>query len=137
MTLAPAAVPAGLALAAGLWAWRNYAITAGIGGKMASAPVTFDTRQWKRQVSAAEGRTAAPGSVPLLARGSRIPIGGTIRAIACKWKPVFAVPAAACARHMVIIGASGSGKTNLMMRLWAGWNLGRKPQRETRCWPAR
>jgi GTPase SAR1 family protein len=22
---------------------------------------------------------------------------------------------------MVIVGATGSGKTNLMMRLWAGW----------------
>ena len=86
-----------------------------------SAPVTFDTRQWNRQAAAAEGRAKAPGSVPLLARGAKIPVGGTIRAIACKWKPVFAVPAAACARHMVIIGASGSGKTNLMMRLWAGW----------------
>ena len=120
-TLAPAAVPAGLLLAAGLWAWRNYAIMAGLGGRMASAPVTFDTRQWNRQAAAAEGRAKAPGSVPLLARGAKIPVGGTIRAIACKWKPVFAVPAAACARHMVIIGASGSGKTNLMMRLWAGW----------------
>ena len=121
VTLAPAVIPAGLALAAGLWAWRNYAIMAGLGGKMASAPVTFDTRQWNRQAAAAEGRAKAPGSVPLLARGAKIPVGGTIRAIACKWKPVFAVPAAACARHMVIIGASGSGKTNLMMRLWAGW----------------
>ena len=121
LALAPAAVPAGLALAAGLWAWRNYAITAGIGGRMASAPVTFDNRQWKRQARAAEGRTAAPGSVPLLTRRAMIPVGGTIRAVACTWKPVFAVPAAACGRHMVIIGASGSGKTNLMMRLWAGW----------------
>jgi hypothetical protein len=34
---------------------------------------------------------------------------------------VFSLPAAACGRHMVIIGASGPGKTNLMMRLWAGW----------------
>ena len=66
--VAPVAVPAGLALAAGLWAWRNYAISAGIGGRMASAPVTFDARQWKRQVSAATGRTAAPGAVPLLTR---------------------------------------------------------------------
>ncbi len=24
-------------------------------------------------------------------------------------------------RHMVIVGSSGSGKTNLMIRLWAGW----------------
>jgi len=121
VAVAPAAIPAGLFLAAGLWAWRNYAVTAGIGGRMASAPATFDARQWRRQVRAAQGRTAAPGAVPLLSRGGRIPVGGTIRAVACKWKPVFAVPFTACARHMVIIGSSGSGKTNLMIRLWAGW----------------
>ncbi|MGH3408436.1 MAG: hypothetical protein ACRDRJ_38975, partial [Streptosporangiaceae bacterium] len=121
LPLAAAAIPAGLFLAALLWGWRIYAISAGIGGKMASAPVTFDARQWRRQVRAAEGRTAAPGSVPLLGRGGRIPVGGTIRAVACRWQPVFAIPAAACARHMVIIGATGSGKTNLMMQLWAGW----------------
>ena len=121
LPLAPAAIPAGLFLASLLWAWRNYAITAGIGGRMASAPVTFDARQWKRQVRAAAGRTAAPGSVPLLSRRSRIPVGGTIRAVACQWQPVFTLPFQACARHMVIIGATGSGKTNLMMRLWAGW----------------
>jgi len=121
VSLAPAAIPAGLLLASALWAWRIYAISAGIGGRMASAPVTFDARQWRRQVRAAIGRTAAPGSVPLLTRGSRIPVGGTIRAVACRWQPVFTLPAAACARHMVIIGATGSGKTNLMMRLWAGW----------------
>jgi hypothetical protein len=34
--LAPAVLPAGLALAGLVWAWRNYAITAGLGGKMAS-----------------------------------------------------------------------------------------------------
>ena len=118
---APAAIPAGLALAGGLWSWRNYAISAGIGGRMASAPVTFDARQWRRQARAAQGRTAAPGTVPLLARGGRIPVGGTIRAVACKWRPVLTVPASACGRHMVIIGATGAGKTNLMMRLWAGW----------------
>jgi len=32
---------------------------------------------------------------------------------------VGVVRAAACARHMVIVGATGSGKTNLMIRLWA------------------
>jgi hypothetical protein len=118
---APAAIPAGLFLASLLWAWRIYAVSAGIGGRMASAPVTFDARQWRRQVRAAQGRTAAPGAVPLLGRGGRIPVGGTIRAVACKWKPVFTVPFTACARHMVIVGSSGSGKTNLMIRLWAGW----------------
>ncbi len=121
LLVAPVAIPAGLGLAALLWGWRIYALTTGIGGWLASAPITFDARQWKRQVRAARGRTAAPGSVPLLARGARIPVGGTIRAIGHRWHPVFSVPHTACARHMVIVGATGSGKTNLMMRLWAGW----------------
>ena len=121
LLLAPAAIPAGLGLAALLWTWRIYTLTTGIGGWLASAPITFDARQWKRQVRTAKGRTAAPGSVPLLARGARIPVGGTIRAIGHRWRPVFTVPHSACARHMVIVGATGSGKTNLMMRLWAGW----------------
>ena len=106
--LAPFAVPAGLALAALAWAWRIYAITTGLGGIMASAPITFDARQWKRQVRTARGLTEAPGAVPLLARGGRIPVGGTIRAIGHRWHPVFTLPAAACARHMVIVGATGS-----------------------------
>ena len=76
---------------------------------MASAPITFDARQWKRQVRTARGLTSAPGAVPLLARGGRIPVGGTIRAIGHRWHPVFTMPATACARHMVIVGATGSG----------------------------
>jgi hypothetical protein len=120
-SLAPVAVPAGLALAGLTWAWRNYAVTAGLGGVTASAPITFDSRQWKRQVRTAQGLTAAPGAVPLTGRGGRIPVGGTIRAIGHRWHPVFALPHTACARHMVIVGATGSGKTNLMIRLWAGW----------------
>ena len=119
--LAPAVLPAGLALAGLVWAWRNYAITAGLGGKMASAPITFDSRQWNRQIRTAQGLTHAPGAVPLLARGNKIPVGGTIRAIGHPWHPVFTLEPDACARHMVIVGSTGSGKTNLMIRLWAGW----------------
>ena len=48
-------------------------------------------------------------------------VGATIRAIGHRWRPVLAVPARSFSRHSVIIGSSGSGKTNLMMRLWAGW----------------
>ena len=121
LQLAPLAVPAGLLLAAGLWGWRNYAITTGLGGWLASAPITFDARQWRRQVRTAKGRVAAPGSVPLLARGGNIPVGGTIRAVGHRWRPVFTLPHAALGRHMVIVGSTGSGKTNLMIRLWAGW----------------
>jgi len=117
----PVAVPAGLVLAAGAWAWRIYALSTGIGGWLASAPITFDVRQWRRQVRTAKGLTAAPGAVPLLATGGKIPVGGTIRAIGCRWHPVFTLRPEALARHMVIVGSTGSGKTNLMIRLWAGW----------------
>jgi hypothetical protein len=119
--LAPVALPAGLALAGLVWAWRNYAVTAGLGGIMASAPITFDARQWRRQAATAQGLTRAPGAVPLLTRGNQIPVGGTIRAIGHPWHPVFSLDPAALARHMVIVGSTGSGKTNLMIRLWAGW----------------
>jgi hypothetical protein len=121
LQLVPGVVPAGLLLAAGLWKWRNYAISTGLGGWLASAPISFDRKQWRRQVRTAKGRVAAPGSVPLLVRGEKIPVGGTIRAIGHRWHPVFTLPYAACGRHMVIVGSTGSGKTNLMIRLWAGW----------------
>ena len=118
------AIPAGLALAALAWWWRNYAMNSGIAGWLASAPITFDARQWKRQVRRAGGVNKAPGCVPLLGRGGLIPVGGTIRVIGHRWHPVFTVPYAACGRHMVIVGATGRGKTNLMMRLQAGWFTG-------------
>jgi hypothetical protein len=121
LLVSPAAVPAGLGLAALGWAWRIYAISTGIGGWLATAPITFDARQWKRQVRAARARITAPGAAPLLARGGKIPVGGTIRAVGHRWHPVFTIPHTACGRHMVIVGATGSGKTNLMIRLWAGW----------------
>jgi len=38
-----------------------------------------------------------------------------------RWRPVLAIDPAALMRHCVIVGSSGSGKTNLMMRLWVGW----------------
>ncbi len=117
----PVAVPAGLALAGVAWAWRIYAITTGLAGLTASAPMVFDARQWRRQARAAAARLAAPGAVPLYASGDRIPVGAVIRAVGRRWRPVLAVPFTALARHMVIVGATGAGKTNLMMRLWAGW----------------
>ncbi len=48
-------------------------------------------------------------------------MGATIRAVGHRWRPVLTVPYAAMGRHQVIVGSSGSGKTNLMMRTWAGW----------------
>jgi hypothetical protein len=118
---APVAVPAGLALGGAAWAWRTAAVAAGTAGRHAFAPAVFDARQWRRQARAARGLLAAPGTVPLAAGHGLVPAGAVIRAVGCRWTPVLAVPAAWFARHMVIVGSSGSGKTNLMIRLWAGW----------------
>ena len=64
LLVAPVAVPAGLAIAAALWAWRIYAITTGLAGQTASAPISFDARQWRRQVRAARGRSSASPTDP-------------------------------------------------------------------------
>jgi hypothetical protein len=118
---APVGVPAALCAAGTAWAWRIYAIDTGISGKTATAPVIFDARLWRRQARTARARITAPGSVPLTDRRGRIVMGATIRTVGHRWHPVLALPAGAMGRHQVVIGASGSGKTNLMMRTWAGW----------------
>jgi len=118
---APVAVPAGLLIASWAWAQRIYRIETGLAGKTATAPVIFDERQWRRQVRAARGRVAAPGAVPLTSARGEIVMGGTIRAIGHRWRPVLALPWQVMGRHQVIIGSSGCGKTTLMIRSWAGW----------------
>ncbi len=118
---APVAVPAALCAAGTAWAWRIYAIETGITGRTATAPVVFDARQWRRQARTARARITAPGTVPLTDRRGRVVMGATIRAVGHRWHPAATVPHTAMGRHQVVIGASGSGKTNLMMRTWAGW----------------
>jgi hypothetical protein len=73
------------------------------------SPSTY-RRQWRRQVRAATDLTEAPGAVPLLAQGGKIPVGGTIRTIGHRSHPIFTLPATACARHMAVVGTIGSGK---------------------------
>jgi hypothetical protein len=118
---APVGVPAALCAAGTAWAWRIYAIETGLSGKTATAPVVFDARQWKRQARTARARITAPGAVPLTDGRGRIVMGATIRAVGHRWHPTLTVPYTAMGRHQVVIGASGSGKTNLMMRSWVGW----------------
>jgi hypothetical protein len=119
--IAPVTVPAGLAAGGLAWAWRTWAVLAGLAGRSAFAPAAFDARQWRRQAIAARGALAAPGTAPLLSPAGTVPAGPVIRAVGRRWTPVLAIPAASFTRHMVIVGSSGSGKTNLMIRLRAGW----------------
>jgi hypothetical protein len=113
----PWVVPAGLAAGGAAWARHCWAVTTGISGGSAFAAASFDTRHWRRHAAAARGALTAPGTVPLATRaGDAVPAGPVIRAVGTRWHPVLAVPAFLFLRHMVIVGASGTGKTNLMIR---------------------
>ncbi len=120
LTVAPLAVPAGLAIGAALWWWRCHQMTHGLMGSSALSPVWWETRQWRRQAATARRDAAQPGRVPLTTRRG-ITAGTVIRAARAPYRRVLAVPLADFSRHMVIVGATGTGKTTLMIRLWAGW----------------
>jgi hypothetical protein len=119
--IAPAAVPLGL-LAGGLaWAWRIYSLETGSGGLTPSAPAAFDRRQWRHQVRTAQIRIAAPGSVPLLLPNGSIVAGATIRAVRHPARPLAVIPYPRVRAHQVVVGTTGTGKTTLLLRLWAGF----------------
>ena len=121
ITIAPPAIPLGL-LAGGLaWSYRIYSMQAGTGGLTPDAPVAFDVRQWRHQVRTAQARIAAPGSVPLTTAGGDVVPGAVIRAIGHPQRPVFTLPYARLRSHQVVIGTTGTGKTTLLLRLWAGF----------------
>ena len=109
LLLAPVAVPAGLALGGVLWAWRIYAITTGLGGITASAPIIFDARQWNRQARTALGPDQGPRRRPAARpRRDRSRSAAPSAPSATAGSPCSPLPAASCARHMVIVGATGS-----------------------------
>ena len=119
--LTPAATPAGLL--AGGWAWsrRRQSMAARSGGRSPAAAVTFDRRQWRRQVRTAAARIAAPGSAPLLTARGAVNVGATIRVRGHPDRPVTRLPASRLRSHQVVIGSTGTGKTTLLLRLWAAF----------------
>jgi len=124
VTIAPAAVPLGLAAGGLAWSRRIYAMDTGAGGRSPDAPVSFDARQWRRQVRMARARIAAPGAVPLFSRAGDVVVGATIRAVGHRARPTAALPYARLRSHQVVIGTTGTGKTTLLLRLWAGFMAG-------------
>jgi hypothetical protein len=121
VTVAPVAVPSGLALGGLAWAYRTHRMETGAGGRSPGSVIGFDRRQWRRQVRSARARIAAPGAVPLTRRNGDVAIGGTIRAVGHRVRPVAALPYARLRSHQVVIGTTGTGKTTLLLRLWAGF----------------
>jgi len=121
VTIAPLAVPLGL-LAGGLaWSRRTYAMRTGAGGLSPTAPVAFYQRQWRHQVRAAQARIAAPGAVPLLSRGGEVVAGAVIRTAGHRAAVLATLPYQRLRSHQVVIGTTGTGKTTLLLRLWAGF----------------
>jgi len=121
VTVAPLAIPVGL-VAGGLgWSWRIYTMETGSGGLAPSAPAAFDQRQWRHQVRTARARIAAPGSVPLLSRDGSVVAGATIRAVRQPARPLAVLPFPRLRSHQVVLGTTGTGKTTLLLRLWAGF----------------
>ena len=121
VTVAPLAIPLGLVAGGLAWSWRIYSMETGSGGLAPSAPAAFDRRQWRHQVRAARARIAAPGSVPLLLRDGSVVAGATIRTVRQPARPLAVIPYPRLRSHQVVLGTTGTGKTTLLLRLWAGF----------------
>jgi hypothetical protein len=120
---APPAIPLGLVAGGACWAYRRFRMRSGAGGLTPESPGAFDARQWRHQVRAAQALIAAPGSLPLLSRGGHVVAGATIRAVGpgAPQRRAAAIPYERLRAHQVVIGSTGTGKTTLLLRLWAGF----------------
>ena len=133
---APPAIPLGLAAGAACWAYRRFRMRSGAGGLTPESPGAFDARQWRHQVRTARALIAAPGSLPLLSRGGHVVAGATIRAVGPGAgrrgagrrgagrhgaSRAASIPYERLRAHQVVIGSTGTGKTTLLLRLWAGF----------------
>jgi hypothetical protein len=121
VTVAPLAIPLGLVTGGLAWSWRIYTMETGSGGLAPSAPAAFDQRQWRHQVRTARARITAPGSVPLLLRDGSVVAGATIRTVRHPARVLAVMPYPRLRSHQVVLGTTGTGKTTLLLRLWAGF----------------
>ena len=124
VTIAPVAIPLGLAAGGLAWAHRIFAMETGAGGRTPAAPVAFDLRQWRRQVRTAKARISAPGALPLISTNGSVVTGATIRTVRHPSRPIASIPYSRLRSHQVVIGTTGTGKTTLLLRLWAGFMAG-------------
>jgi len=121
VVIAPAAIPVGL-LAGGLaWSARLRAMATRAGGVSPASAITFDQRQWRHQVRTATARIAAPGSAPLLAANGDFVAGAVIRTVSHQAQGLTQLPSDRLRAHQLVVGASGTGKTTLLLRLWAAF----------------
>jgi hypothetical protein len=119
--IAPAAIPLGLAVGGLAWSYRIRSMETGSGGLAPDSAVSFDLRQWRHQARSARARIAAPGAVPLTTRSGDLVAGAVIRVVGHPARPTASIPYARMRSHQVVIGTTGTGKTTLLLRLWAGF----------------
>jgi hypothetical protein len=121
VAVAPVAVPAGIAVGGLGWAYRRFRMRTGAAGLTPAAPAAFDERQWRHQVRSARAAIAARGALPLLSASGQVVVGATIRSVRHRTGRTAAIPYARLRSHQVVIGSTGTGKTTLLLRLWAGF----------------
>jgi len=121
VAIAPLAVPLGIAVGGVAWTYRLFRMRSGAGGLTPAAPAAFDQRQWRHQVRSARALIAAPGSLPLLSGDGQVAVGATIRSVRHRAGAAMLIPYERLRSHQVVIGSTGTGKTTLLLRLWAGF----------------
>jgi hypothetical protein len=121
VAVASVAIPAGIAVGGLGWAYRRFRMRTGAAGLTPAAPAAFDERQWRHQVRSARAAIAARGALPLLSASGQVVVGATIRSVRHRTGRTAAIPFARLRSHQVVIGSTGTGKTTLLLRLWAGF----------------
>jgi hypothetical protein len=121
VAVAAVAVPAGIALGGLGWAYRRFRMRTGAAGLTPAAPAAFDERQWRHQVRTARVAIAARGALPLLSPSGQVVVGATIRSVRHRTGRTATIPYPRLRSHQVVIGSTGTGKTTLLLRLWAGF----------------
>jgi len=107
-----------------VWAYLTSSLAAGVRGLSPASAVAFDQRQWRHQVRSARARIARPGAVPLIMRGDLVLTGAVIRSVGPRAEMAGTLAAIGHQRmrsHQVVVGTTGTGKTTLLLRLWAGF----------------
>lgn len=118
--VAPLAIPLGLLAGGVAWAYRVRSM-AGAGGMSPASAIAFDRRQWRHQVRSAAARIAAPGAVPLTTAAGDVVVGAVIRTVGHRAGVLARLRYERLRSHQVVVGGTGTGKTTLLLRLWAAF----------------
>jgi hypothetical protein len=121
VVIAPIAVPLGLLAGGAAWSYRIRSMEAAAGGTSPGSAVSFDLRQWRHQARSAAARIAAPGAVPLTTAAGDVVIGSVIRTVGHPATSLARLRYERLRSHQVVIGGTGTGKTTLLIRLWAAF----------------